>query len=202
MKNDIHFWAATLIRGILALVVGSAAMVIPDMAKTLLLLPFAIVISILCLGCYGVIDSAIVFVSSFMVATSRARIALRLQGAMGAMVGVLLLSVAYDMVRLHWFLYLVGFQALCAAIAEFVVARHASTKKASIWSYSASAVAFVCSLAYTVAAIAFGENLTPEKIAWLVYGYLVAFGMAQCLTAARMLYVDREASSLIEIRAF
>jgi VIT1/CCC1 family predicted Fe2+/Mn2+ transporter len=50
MTNDIHLWMATLARGALALIVGSAVMVIPDMATTLLLLPFALVISILCLA--------------------------------------------------------------------------------------------------------------------------------------------------------
>jgi hypothetical protein len=53
MKNDIHFWAATLVRGALALSVGSAVMIVPAMAQILLLLPFAVAISILCLAAYG-----------------------------------------------------------------------------------------------------------------------------------------------------
>jgi hypothetical protein len=192
MKNDIHFWIATLMRGGLALLFGSAVMVIPDMASTLLLLPFAVAISILCLAAYGVLDSAVVFITSFMASSRVPKIALRLQGTFGVMVGVILFSIVYNRVRLEWFLYLIALQALCAAIAEFTVGRHAFTRGTSIWNYAAAVVAFVAAISYLLAATVAQPSLDPRQIAWLVYGYLVAFGMAQCLTAARMLYTDRQ----------
>ena len=193
MKNDIHFWVATLVRGVMALLVGSAVLVIPDMATTLLLLPFAVAVSILCLAAYGILDSATIFTTSFMAASARARIALCLQGIMGSIVGLLLFFVVFDKVRLHWFLYLIGLQALCTGAAEWVVAKHASTQETSIWNYAASAIAFLCGGAYIAEAAAFGEDLMPRTVAFLIFGYLVAFGMAECITAARMLYADREA---------
>lgn len=192
MKNDIHFWTATLGRGALALIVGSAVIVIPDMATTLLLLPFALVISILCLATYGVLDSALVFTTSFMASSRRARVALRLQGMVGVICGIVLLAVVYDRIRLHWFLYLIAFQALCVAIAEFVVARHAFPRGTSAWNYAAATVALVFVAAYTLVGIFFRETLLPREIAWLIYGYLVAFGLAECLTASRMLYADQK----------
>jgi hypothetical protein len=191
MKDDIHFWVATMIRGALALLAGSAVIVIPDMARTLLLLPFAVALSILCLAAYGVLDSAIIFVTSFMTASPLARTALRMQGSLGVLVGVLLFAVIYDQVRLHWFLYLIAFQALLTAGAEFLVARHAFTHSTSSWNFAAAAVAFVFFCAYGLAATLFVNGLTPREIAWLIYGYLLGLGLAQCLTAARMLYADR-----------
>ncbi len=199
MKNDIHFWAATLIRGVLALLIGSAVLVIPDMAKTLLLLPFAIAISVLCLAAYGILDSAIIFATSFMAATRRAKFALRIQGIAGSIIGIILFSVVIDRVQMHWFLYLVGFQALGIAIAEFVVAKHGVAEPTTVWNYAASAIALLCGIAYLVPALLYGPDLQPRTIAFLVFGYLIAFGMAQCITAARMLYADRQAVALAAV---
>jgi hypothetical protein len=190
MKNDVHFWIAILLRGALALIVGSAVLVIPDMASTLLLMPFAVAVSILCLAAYGVLDSSIIFVCSFMVLSPSPRIALRLQGTCGVLVGLILFFVIYNRFSLHWFLYLIAFQAFCTAVAEAIVARHAFTRTISHWNYAAAGVALLFLIAYSVAAAVFGERLSSRDVAWLIFGYLVAFGMAQCLTAARMLYAD------------
>src|SRR5215471_2302183 len=102
MKNDSHFWRATVIRGSLALVFGSAVLVIPDMANSLLLLPFAVAVSILCLAAYGVLDSAVIFVTSFMASSRIPKIALRLQGTFGVIVGVTLFFIVYDRMRMEW----------------------------------------------------------------------------------------------------
>lgn len=191
MKDDIHFWIATMIRGGLALLAGSAVIIIPDMARTLLLLPFAVALSILCLAAYGVLDSAIVFVTSFMTDSLRARTALRLQGSLGVLVGVLLFAVIYDQVQLHWFLYLISFQAILTSVAEYIVARHAFTRATSSWNFTAAAVALLFFFAYGLAATVLLNSLTPRDITWLIYGYLLAFGLAECVTSARMLYADR-----------
>jgi hypothetical protein len=197
MRHDIHFWVATLIRGAVALIVGSAVMVVPDMATTLLLLPFAITISIVCLASYAVLDSAVVFITSFMVSSGPARIALRIQGTVGVTLGVVLLSIAFERVHLHWFLYLIGLQALCTAIAEFVVARHALTRGTSYWNYAAALVALLFFVAYSFASATAEEAFDPPQIAWLIYGYLIGFGLAQCITAARMLYADHHTLALL-----
>jgi uncharacterized membrane protein HdeD (DUF308 family) len=195
VRKEIHFWAATLIRGAVALIVGSAVMIVPDMATTLLLLPFAITISIVCLASYAVLDSAVVFITSFMVSSRHARLALRLQGTLGVTLGVVLLSIAFERVHLQWFLYLIGLQALCTAIAEFVVARHAVTRSTSVWNYAAALVALLFVVGYSIISAMAEEALESREIAWLIYGYLIAFGMAQCITAARMLYADRHTAA-------
>jgi hypothetical protein len=192
MKKDMHFWFTVLLRGFLALFAGSFILIIPDMARTLLLLPFAVTLSILGLGAYGVLDSVLVLVSSFMTDSEQSRMGLLAQGTLGAVFGILLLSIGYDRAQLEWFLSLAALQALTAAVGEFVAARHAATRATSLWDHAAAFIAFLTGVAYLVVRIHFAGNLTPRQISWFVYGFLVAFGAAQCLTAARMLYTDRK----------
>ncbi len=72
-------------------------------------------ISILCLAAYGVVDSAIVIASSFMIPINRqGRLVLRLQGVVGVIIGMLLFSIANNRITLHWFLYLAAAQARCS----------------------------------------------------------------------------------------
>ena len=192
MKNDEHFWWTTLIRGFLALLTGSVIMVVPDMANTLLLLPIAIVVAILSLAVYGVLDSVLVFVTSYMVASRPAKIALRMQGVVGVTVGILLYWVFFDRVRLHWFLILISVQAFSTGVSEFLVARHSRTHATSYWNFTASAVAFGFGCAYFYIVVALANQMVPQQISWLLFGYLLVFGIAQCLTAARMLYSDHQ----------
>lgn len=67
MKAYSEYWAATMMRGLLAVVAGTGVLFIPEMASTILLLPFAVAISVLCLAAYGTIDSAIILTTSFMI---------------------------------------------------------------------------------------------------------------------------------------
>jgi len=190
MKTDEHFWWTTLVRGFVALIAGSLIVVIPDMARTLLLLPLAIVVALLGLAVYGILDSVLVFVTSYMAASRPAQIALRLQGVVGIAVGVLLIWMFSDYVQMSWFLILIAFQSLSVAIAEFLVARHSKTASTSHWNFAAAGVALSFSCAYFYILFAHAAQMVPQEISWLVFGYLLAFGTAQCLTAARMLYAD------------
>jgi hypothetical protein len=72
------------------------------------------------------VDSTLIFISSFMSESKRARLAMRLQGVIGVVVGVLLLSVVFERVSLEWFLSLAAIQAFGAGIAETMVARHSA----------------------------------------------------------------------------
>jgi len=193
MRKDVHFWIVMLLRGMLALLVGSLVLVIPDMARTLLLLPLAVAIAVLGLATYGVLDSVLVLISSFMTQSRNARAALLVQGSLGIFVGLLLLFVVFEKIRLEWFLLLAALQAAYAGIGELVVARHSGSHAISRWSNSAGVVAIVAAIAYFILMLGFASQLDPQRISWLVYGYLVAFGIAQCITAARMLYADRQA---------
>jgi len=190
MKSDIRFWTVTMGRGVLALVFGSAVMIFPDLATTLILLPLAVVLSVICLAAYGLLDSLAVLGSSFTACSPTAKTVLRIQGITGTIIALAMFSFVFDKVRLEWFFYLIAAQALCTAVSEFIVARHAFTRNESLWDYAAAAVAAVCGVSYLIAGIFFDGKLVVREIEWLIYGYLAAFGVALAATAARMLYTD------------
>jgi len=193
MRRDAHFWIVMLMRGLLALVVGSMILVIPDMARTILLLPLALVISLLGLATYGVLDSVLILISSFMAESRTTRSILVAQGMLGIVIGALLLFVVFDQAKLEWFLSFAALQAISAGVGEVIVARQGETRATSHWNYAAAAVGIMAGAGYLVLRIKFAAILTHNQISWFVYAYLVAFGIAQCMTAARMLYADRTA---------
>ena len=49
---------------------------------------------------------------------------------------------------------------------------------------------------YAIAAFVVLAGLSPREIAYLAYAYLTAFGTAQLLMAARMLYLGRHANRI------
>jgi uncharacterized membrane protein HdeD (DUF308 family) len=196
MNRYENFWIVTIFRGVLAILLGSAILVVPDMARTLLLLPFAVAVAVLSLAAYGVADSILVFVTSFFASLRPARIALRLQSAFGILLGVLFFSILFDKLQLHWFLYLIALQAFAAAYSEFLVARHTSRRHGSRWSYAAAGAALLCAIGYAIAAALAPDNLTERQISFLAYAYLGVFGIAQVLMASRMLHIERQADAL------
>lgn len=200
MERDIHFWYTTLIRGFIALIAGSAIIFIPEMAHTILLLPIAVGVAVVGLATYGVLDSTLIFISSFMAASRPARVALRIQGVVGASVGLLLLSIVFERVQLEWFLSLAAVQAFSLCVGEFIVARHERRRATSSWNYAASAIAFLFACAYVTVRVRYADGLTYADLSWLVYAYLVALGIAQALTAARMIYADYRPSVELPLR--
>lgn len=196
MNRYENFWIVTIFRGVLAILLGSAVLVVPDMARTLLLLPFAVAIAVLSLAAYGIVDSLLVLVTSFFASLRRSRTALRIQSAFGIILGALFFSILFDKLQLHWFLYLIALQAIATAYSEYLIARHTSRRHGSRWSYAAAGAALLCAIGYTIAAAISPENLEPRQIAFLAYAYLVAFGVAQVLMAMRMLSIERKASAL------
>jgi hypothetical protein len=189
-----NFWIVTIFRGVLAILIGSAIFFVPDMARTILFLPFAVAFVILSLVAYGVADSILVFITSFFTSLHPAKTALRLQSAAGVVIGILFCSILFDKIQLDWFLYLIALQAFATAYSEFTIARHTSKKHGSRTSYVAAAVALLCAMGYTITATFAPTDLTPREIAFLAYAYLVAFGVAQSLMAARMLYIEYHAN--------
>lgn len=190
MKKHENFWITTILRGVLALLIGSGILVVPDLARTLLLLPFALAFVILSLAFYGIGDSILVFVSSFFTSLRPARTALQLQSALGVAIGVLFCSVLFDRIHLEWFLYLIALQAFATAYSELVIARHTSKEHGSRWSYVAAGMALLCSITYAVAATLAPSDMSPRRIALMAYAYLAVFGVAQTLMATRMLVIE------------
>jgi len=192
-----NFWVVTIFRGVLAILIGSALIVVPDMARNILLLPFAVAVVIISLVVYGIADSVLVFVTSFFTSLRPASTALRLQSLAGVAIGVLFASILFDRIQLGWFLYLIALQAFATAYSEFVIARHTSKKHGSRSSYVAASVALLCAMIYTIAATVAPTDLTAREISGLAYAYLVCFGVAQVLMASRMLYIELHANRIV-----
>jgi uncharacterized membrane protein HdeD (DUF308 family) len=190
MKKHENFWIATILRGVLAILIGSGILIVPDLARTILFLPFALAFVILSLAVYGVADSILVFATSFFTELGRVKSVLRLQSAFGVVIGGLFCSILFDRIHLEWFLYLIAFQAFATSSAEFIIARHTSREHGSRWCYVASAIALVCAATYAVVAAAAQATLSPREIALLAYAYLAVFGVAQTLMATRMLVLE------------
>lgn len=181
------YWAAMMVRGFIALLAATAILFISGLAATLLLLPFAVVISILCLAAYGVLDSAVVIASSFMVPANRpGRLALRLQGILGVTLGVLMFSISYGRAMLYWFLYLAAAQAAAVAVAEFITARETSRHHESRWCYVSAGLALGSAIALLAA-----RNLPHREMAWVIYGYLGLFGLNLVVLSAKMLFSEK-----------
>lgn len=111
-----------------------------------------------------------------------------MQGICGAAIGILLFAAVYDHVDLRWFLYLAAIQAAGLAVTEFIVARGTSIQHGSKWCYASAIVAAVSS----VALLSFGGELSPRKLAWLIYGYLGIIGFNFFALSARMLFAERD----------
>jgi hypothetical protein len=201
MNRYEHFWTVTIFRGALALLLAGAILIVPDMARTLLLLPFAMAFAVLSLAAYGIVDSILVFVTSFFASLRPARVALRLQSAFGVILGALFFSILFDKLQLHWFLYLIALQAFAAAYSEFLIARHTSRRHGSRWSFAAAAAALLCAIGYIITAAIAPDNLEPRQIAFLAYAYLGVFGIAQILMSSRMIYIERQADALAHAAA-
>jgi hypothetical protein len=197
MHRHIHFWYTTLARGLVALVAGSAILFVPEAAGSLLL-PMATAFSVLTLAAYGVVDSSLVLLSSTMSRSRLATVALRAQGVLGMVVGVLLFAVVYERVRLEWFFLLAGVQALCMGVTEVVVALHTSSHAKTVWNYAAAGVAFSFGFTYLLLRFGFAGVLSSEEMCWLIYGYLLAFGLFETVTVLRMLYGGHHAGRLTD----
>ena len=189
MKTYSEYWTATLVRGIVAVVAGTGVLFLPEMASTILLRPFGVVIAILCLAAYGVVDSAIVLATSFMIRHDQpGRVALRIQGLAGATIGLLLFALVYNRIDLQWFIYLAALHAASAALVEFIVARETSRHHGALWCYAASGIA-----ALSAIALLLGRDGGPHQLTWLLFAYLGVFGFNLVILSARMLFAERSA---------
>jgi hypothetical protein len=198
MRKSRTYWTANFVRGIVALIVGGAILFFPDMTQSDLLLPIAVVASILGLALYVAIDSAIILFTSYTIPWRLSKLGLRIQGFTGIAIGLVLLSAIYSNVQLQWFLYLASAQILATAIAEFVVARHAASHAISIWNYAAATVALTCGISFWFIAMKYGAFLTPHEITEIIFGYLITFGIVQCGNSMRMLYALNSARDVAQ----
>jgi len=183
MKTYSEYWTAMLVRGVIAIVAATGILFLPEMTSTILLRPIGLVATILCLAAYGILDSAVVFASSFMIGPGR--VALAMQGLGGAILGILLFALVYDQADLRWFVFLAALQAASTALVEFLVARGTSRHHGARWCYASSAIA-----AASAVALLLGRNGDPREVTWLLFAYLGVFGFNLFGLSARMLFAE------------
>jgi len=188
MNTYTRYWVVSMARGVVALLTGLAILVLPQMVSLVFLLPFAILLSMLCLAAYGAIDSLLLFISSFMVPHHpTGSFTLRVQGVVGAVCGVLLFFFVYDHAQLSWFLYLAAFQAAGIAVTECIVAMDTSVHHGSRWCFASALIA-----ALSAIGLLFGRSMPPQSIAWVLFGYLGMLGFTLSLLSAKMLFAERQ----------
>lgn len=191
MSEYTAYWGATCARGVIALIAGVVIVFCSALRSTILLMPLAIVFSLMALAAYVVVDSAIVLASSFMLPHHHlGRIALRVQGFIGIAIGITCFIVSSQERDLRWFLYLAALQALCVAIAEYLAARDTASYHNSKWCYMSAYIALISSLV-----LLFFHQATGHLLAWLLYGYLWSFGLNLLLLSSHMLFEELHASS-------
>ena len=192
MRTYSQYWTATLVRGLLGILAATGILFLPGLSAMILLRPIGVVAAVLCLAAYGIVDSAVVFATSFMVRPGRpGRVPLALQGLSGAVIGVLLFALVYDRIDLQWFVYLAAFQAAATAVVEFVVAQGTERRHGAMWAYTSSAIAAVSAVALLL-----GRNGDPSELCWLLFAYLGVFGFNLFALASRMLFAERELEHL------
>lgn len=190
MKRDAGFWSINMVRGILAALLGLIFVPIPDMTRTLLLLPIGYALAVLGLALYGLIDSSLLLLSSAYGRSRLSRVLVALNGLVGIYVGASLFFVYYEKLHLEWFLSLAALQAFSAALGELLVARHAPTSQLTSWNYIGAGVALAFTVLYGVVRTEYASSLSPRELCMWVDGYLLAFGAALVVTSSRMLYAD------------
>jgi len=88
-----------------------------------------------------------------------------------------------------------SFQLLAVAIRELFTATHLSKHHRSTWARSTGWLAAMGGLSLLVMATVYGPSLTYRLIAWVLYSYLLAFGLLQCDIGATMLYITSRSHS-------
>ena len=186
------YWGATCVHGVIALLAGVVIVFCSALKSTVLLMPLAIIFSLMALAAYLVLDSAIVLASSFMLPHHHlGRLALRVQGFVGVLIGVACFIVSSGEAQMTWFLYLAALQALCVAIAEFLAARGIAECHNSKWCYVAALIAALSSMVLLIF-----HRATGHLLAWLLYSYLSLFGLNLLLLSSHMLFEALRAERL------
>lgn len=190
MTDYTGYWGATCVRGVIALAAGVVIAFCSALNATILLMPLGVVFSLLVLAAYVVVDSAIVLACSFMLPHHHlGRVALRLQGIIGMMIGIACFIVSQSEADIRWFLYLAALQACCVAIAEYLSARDTAEYHNSKWCYASAVIAAVSCVVLMIF-----HQATGHLLSWLLYSYLWCFGLNLFVLACHMLFEEFHAS--------
>lgn len=189
-----------LARGILALLASVGAGLLPSLVdstiSSVLFLPFAIAIAMLCLSLYGILDSSLLIVTGCILPKGRkVHWLVILQGVTGLVLLVALTILSGDGINLRFFVLFAALQALFTALAEMTIAIRTKHHRGTAWLLTCAGISLTCSIALLL-----GGNLSAFEQARLIYWYLSLLGVSLTVLSLRMLYIEESPSHRFGLR--
>lgn len=194
MHTYDKYWLTNLGRGVLALLASVGAGLLPSVVSStinsVLFLPIAVAISMLCLSLYGILDSSLLVVTGCILPKNRkVHWLVILQGLTGLVLLVALTVLSGDGLNLRFFVLFAGLQALFTALAEMTIAIRAKHHQGTAWLLMCAGISLTCSIALLL-----GGNLSAFEQAALIFFYLLLLGTSLTVLSLRMLYIEESPS--------
>jgi hypothetical protein len=194
MHTYDKYWLTNLGRGVLALLASVGAGLLPSVVSStinsVLFLPIAVAISMLCLSLYGILDSSLLVVTGCILPKNRkVHWLVILQGLTGLVLLVALTVLSCDGLNLRFFVLFAGLQALFTALAEMTIAIRAKHHQGTAWLLMCAGISLTCSIALLL-----GRNLSAFEQAALIFFYLLLLGASLTVLSLRMLYIEESPS--------
>lgn len=194
MHTYDKYWLTNLGRGVLALLASVGAGLLPSVVSStinsVLFLPIAVAISMLCLSLYGILDSSLLVVTGCILPKNRkVHWLVILQGLTGLVLLVALTVLSGDGLNLRFFVLFAGLQALFTALAEMTIAIRAKHHQGIAWLLMCAGISLTCSIALLL-----GRNLSAFEQAALIFFYLLLLGASLTVLSLRMLYIEESPS--------
>ena len=194
MHTYDKYWLTNLGRGVLALLASIGAGLLPSVVSStinsVLFLPIAVAISMLCLSLHGILDSPLLVVTGCILPKGRkVHWLVILQGVAGLVLLVALTILSGDGLNLRFFVLFAGLQALFTALAEMTIAIRAKHHQGTAWLLMCAGISLTCSIALLL-----GGNLSAFEQATLIFLYLLLLGASLTVLSLRMLYIEESPS--------
>ena len=174
-------WWALVIRGIVAILFGLLALVLPGLSLTALILLF---------GAYAIVDGIFALVAAVMGGGMRSRWGLLLEGIIDLAAGVV--AFVWPGLTALALLYLISFWAIVTGVLEIGAAVRLRREIANEW---ALGIAGVLSILFGLIAIVF-PGAGALSVIWLIGVYAIIFGIAFIVLGLRLRGVRGDSSVL------
>ena len=190
MKDFREYWTFLAIRGALTLVGAFIMVALPFGAAVIMTIPVAVALSADCLAVYSILDGAsVVLLNRMLPERATRRNALFALTAVGAVVGILLFCIVYNLLTPQALVWILSAQFATGALVEYFVARDTHSQYGCLSCYSIFIV-----LAFCAVALPFAGHLGAPRIVEAVGVSIALYGLSQFMMGARMLFVEYRAS--------
>jgi hypothetical protein len=175
MKDFREYWTFLAIRGALTLVGAFIMVALPFGAAVIMTIPVAVALSADCLAVYSILDGAsVVLLNRMLPERATRRNALFALTAVGAVVGILLFCIVYNLLTPQALVWILSAQFATGALVEYFVARDTHSQYGCLSCYSISMV-----LAFCAVALPFAGHLGAPRIVEAVGVSIALYGLSQ-----------------------